>query len=76
MAKYNVRLKIFPLQGLSESELYRNLVYKCTKMMVKNEFPYHFKKIIACYKKVGYNIDTLKQTVCLVFNPIKVGRFA
>ena len=41
----------------------------------KNEFPYYFKKIIVRYKKIGYNIDVLRQTACLVVNPIKVNSF-
>ena len=28
------------------------------------------------YKKIGYNIDVLQQTACLVVNPITVGNFA
>ena len=42
----------------------------------KNDIPYHFKKIILRYKKIGYNIDVLRQTACLVVNPIKVNGFA
>ena len=42
----------------------------------KNDFPYHFKKTIARYKKIGYNIDVLRQTAYLVINPIKVNNFA
>ena len=42
----------------------------------KNDFPYHFKKIIVRYKTIGYNIDVLRQTACLVVNPIKVNNFA
>ena len=37
---------------------------------------YHFKKITVRYKKVGYNIDVLRQTACLVVNPIKINSFA
>ena len=33
-------------------------------------------KIISHYKKVGYNINVLQQTACLVVNPITVGNFA
>ena len=44
--------------------------------MVKNDFSYHFKKITVRYKKIGYNIDVLRQTACLVVNPIKVNNFA
>ena len=36
------------------------------KIIGKNDFPYHFKKIIVRYKKIGYNIDVLRQTACLV----------
>ena len=55
---------------------YNNLVYKFRKIIGKNDFPYHFKKIIVRYKKIGYNIDVLRQTACLVVNPIKVNNLA
>ena len=42
----------------------------------KNDFPYHFKKIIVCYKNIGYNINVLRQTASLVVNPLKVNSFA
>ena len=35
-----------------------------------------FIKIISHYKKIGYNINVLQQTACLVVNPITVGNFA
>ena len=76
MSKYNVGLKRLLLKGLSESEFYGDLVYKFRKIIGKNNFPYHFKQIIVRYKKIGYNIDVLRQTACLVVNPIKVNSFA
>ena len=45
-------------------------------MVGKYDFPYHLKMIIVRYKKIGYNIDVLRQTACLVVNPIKVNNFA
>ena len=66
VSKYNVRLKTLLLRGLSESEFYGELVYKFRKIIGKYDFPYHFKKIIARYKKIGYNIHVLRQTACLV----------
>ena len=42
----------------------------------KNDFARHFKEIIARYNKIGYNIGLLRQTACLVVNPIKVNSFA
>ena len=50
MSKYNVGLKTLLLQGLSEPELYVDLVYKFRKIVSKNDFTYHFKKIIVRYK--------------------------
>ena len=35
-----------------------------------------FKKIIVHYKKIAYNINLMRQTACLVVNPIKVNSFA
>ena len=60
-----IGLKTLLLQGLSESEFYGNLVYKSKNIIGKNHFPYHFKKISVRYKKIGYNIDVLRQTTCL-----------
>ena len=38
--------------------------------------PVHGKKPFVSYKKIGYNTDVLRQTACLVVNPIKVNGFA
>ena len=76
MSRYNVGLKPILLQGLSETDFYGNLVYKFRKIIGKNDFPYHFKKIIVRYKNIGYNINVLRQTACLDVNPIKVNSFA
>ena len=72
VSKYNVGLKKLLLQGLSEPKLYGDLVYKFRKIIGKYDFPYQFKKIIVCYKKIGYNIDVLRQTACLVVNPTRL----
>ena len=74
MSKYNVGLKTLLLQGLSEPEFYGDLVYKFRKIIGKNDFPYHL--IVVRYKKIGYNINVMRQTACLVVNPIKVNSFA
>ena len=76
VSKYNIGLKTLLLQGISEPEFFGDLVYKFRKIIGKNDFPYHFKKIIVRYKKIGYNIDVLRQTVFLVVNPITVNSFA
>ena len=76
VSKYNGGFKTLLLEGLSEPEFYGDFVYKFRKIIGKNDFPYHFKKIIVRYEKFGYNIDVLRQTACLVVNPIKVSSFA
>ena len=70
VSKYYVGLKTLLLQGLSELEFYGDLMYKFRKIIGKNDFPYHFKKIIVRYKKIGYNINVMRQTACLVVNQI------
>ena len=75
MSIYNVGLKTLLLQDLSDPEFYGDLVYKCRKIIGKNDFLYHFKNIIVRYKN-AYNIDVLQQTACLVVNPIKVNSSA
>ena len=59
VSKYNVGLKTLLLQSLSEPEFYGDLVYKFRKIIGKNDFPYHFKKMIFRYKKIGYNINAI-----------------
>ena len=63
-------------QGLSEPELYYGLVYKYRKIVGKTEFSDQFKKIIMRYKRIGYNVDVIRQSACSVVNPITVNNFA
>ena len=76
MSKYNIGLKTLLLQGLSEPGFYGDLVNKFRKIIGKYDFSCHFKKIIVRFKNIGYNIDVLRQTACLVVNPIKDNSFA
>ena len=75
MSKYNVGLKTLLLQGLSEPDIFGDLVYKFRKIISKIYFSYHFKKKIVCYTKIGYNINVFRQMACLVVNPIEVNSF-
>ena len=51
-----------------------DLVYKLKKIVGSNNFSAQFIKIISNYKKIGYKINVLQQTACLVVNPIDVGK--
>ena len=69
-------LKSLLRHGLWKPEFYGDLVYKLKKIVGSNNFSAQFIKIISCYKKIGYNINVLQQTACLVVNPVTVGNFA
>ena len=63
-------------EGLSEPEFYGDLVYKFKKLIGRNEFSFQFRKIMTCYKRIGYNLNVMRQSTCLVFNPITVDNYA
>ena len=71
-----ISFKTFLRQGLSDPEIYGDLVYKLKKIVGSYIFSAQFIKIISHYKKIGYTINVLQQTACLVVNPITVGTFA
>ena len=50
---------------LSEPISYGDLVYKFKRIVGKPNFSDQSKKIIKCYIKVGYNLDAMRQTVCM-----------
>ena len=76
ISKFQVGLKSLLRQGLSELDFHGDLVYKLKplKIVGSNNFSAQFIKIISHYKKIGYNINVLQQTACLVVNPITVCR--
>ena len=57
-------------------KFYGDLVYKFKQIVGKADFPDQFRKIIVRYKRIGYNINVMRQSACLVFNPIMVNNFA
>ena len=70
--KYNIGLKTLLQQGISEPIFYGDLVYKFKRIFGKPNFNDQFKKIVKRYIRVGYNLDTMRQSARLVFNPITV----
>ena len=69
IVKYKIRLKTILQQGISEPKFYGDLVYTFKR---KSYFSDQFKTIIKHYKKVGYNLDIMRQSACLILNPITV----
>ena len=76
ISKYNVGLKTLLSEGLSELEFYGDLVYKFKKLIGINDFSFQFRKIITRYRRIGYNLNVMRQSACLVFNPIMVDNYA
>ena len=61
---------------ISEPEFYGDLVYKFKKLIGINDFSFQFRKIITRYRRIGYNLNVMRQSACLVFNPIMVDNYA
>ena len=76
VSKFNVGLKSPLRQGLSEPELYSDLVYNFQKIMGKTDFSDQFRNVIIRYKRIGYNLNIMRQSACLVINQITVDNFA
>ena len=72
IVKYNIGLKTLLSQGISEPISYDDLVYKFKRIVGKPNFSDQFKKIIKRYIKFGYNLDVMRQSACLVLNPVTV----
>ena len=70
IVKYNIELKILLQQGISEPIFYGDLGYKFKRIVGKPNFSDQFKKIVKRYIRVGYNLDIMRQSACLVLNPI------
>ena len=68
---YNVSLK----QGISEPEFYGHLVYRFRKNVVKSNFSEQFRNFINPNRIIGYNLDIMRQTPCLVVNPITIDSY-
>ena len=72
ISKFNVGLR----EGLLEPKFYGDLVYKFKKLTGRNDFSFQFRKIITRYRRLGYNLNIMRQSTCLVFDPIMVDNYA
>ena len=66
ISKFKIGLKSHLRQRLLEPEFYGDLVYKLKRIFSPNNFSAWLIKIISHNKKIGYNINVLQQTACLV----------
>ena len=64
ISKFNVGLKSLLHQGLSEPEFYGELVYKLKKIIDRTDFADQFRKIIIRHKRIGYDLNVMRQSAC------------
>ena len=74
--KYSVSWETLLQQGISEPEFYGDLVYIFRKNVGKSNSSEQFRKLINRYKRFGYSPDIMRQTACLVVNPVIVDGYA
>ena len=74
--KYHVSLKKLMKQGICNPEFYGDLVYKFKKINGNPNSSDLFKRIVNRVKRAGCSLDIMRQTTCLVFNPIMVEGYA
>ena len=51
-------------------------VYKFKKIRGMTDFSDQFRKIMLRYKRIGYNLNVMRQSACLAINPITVDGYA
>ena len=76
ISMYNVGLKPLLREGLSEPEFYGDLVYKFYKLAGRTDFSFQFRKIITRYRRIGYDLNVMRQPACLVLNPVMFYNYA
>ena len=58
---------LITLLGEEGAGLCGDLVYKLKQNEGRADFSDQFRKIIVRYKRIGYNINIMRQSTCLVF---------
>ena len=76
ISKYKSHVKALLRQGISNPELYGDVIYKLRKISGHTHFHSLFMKRIKKFIKKGYDPTILQRTACLVVNPFTVGHHA
>ena len=63
-------------KGVKKYKSFQVLHYNCKKHFSIVNYPDKFKKAIKRYKIVGYSMDIMQKSVCLVVNPITTSLIA
>ena len=82
VADFNTRSKILTAKLFKQFYWYHKRCKilkfnnKFRKIVGRNDFSDRFRKAIIHYKRTGYVMNDMRQTACLVVNPITVNNFA
>ena len=63
-------------QGICNPEFYGDLVYRFKKIIGNPNFSNLLKRIVNRFKRAGYSLDIMRQTVCLVLTQIMIEGYA
>ena len=63
-------------QGILEPEPYGDLVYRIINILGKSKFAEQIRKLFNRYKRTGCSPYIVRQTACLVVNPVTVDSYA
>ena len=64
------------MKRLLQPEFYGDLVYRFRNIVGKSNISELFRKLNNRYKNIGYSLAIMRQTACLVVNPIIVDGYA
>ena len=76
ISKFKFGSKSLLHQGLSKPEFYGDLVYQFKKIMGRTDFSDQLRIIIIRHKRIGYDLNVMRQSACLMINQITVENFA
>ena len=57
-------------QGICNPKFHGDLVYEFKKIIGNPNFSDLFKRSVNRFRRAGYTLDVMRQTACLVLNPI------
>ena len=67
---------LFYIKAYRNQNFYGDLAYKFNTIMGRTDFSDQFRKIIIRHKRIGCNLNVMRQSACLVINQITVDNFA
>ena len=70
--------RLHMLLVISYTSVTHNIFFSIDKFkkLIGSNVSFQFRKIITRYRRIGYNLNIMRQSACLDFNPIVVDYYA